>query len=88
MSQAKRRGTYEQRVAQAQERERLRLQTIDEARRLRYLEEVRAWDTMVWWQIEMTERREYIRRKRMTEMQVTLAGIFGMIGGMSHGFRR
>lgn len=80
MSQAKRRGTYEERVQQAilrkaHEEAIIQNQKFDRAR-----QELQAWKTMVWWQIEMTKERydRFVRRKHKSTMTaLTLASAFG-----------
>lgn len=85
MGQASRRGTFEQRKALAIQREQERLDAIEEKRRLRYQQECQAYDTMVWWQLEMSERRHYQIRKRRTDTQMALASLFGMAYGAGWG---
>lgn len=76
MSQSKRRGTFEERKAQAIQREADRLQAIQDAKDLRHAQELQAWRTMVWWQIEMTEER-YNRFVKRRHRVATLASAFG-----------
>ncbi len=78
VGQASRRGTFEQRKSAAIQLEQERLAAIEEKRRLRYQQDQQAYDTMVWWQIEMSERRYYQRMKRRTNTQMALASLFGM----------
>lgn len=84
MSQSKRRGTFEERKAQAIQREADRLQAVQDAKDLRHEQELQAWRTMVWWQVEMTEERynRWAKRKHKRDMDMavmagTLASAFG-----------
>lgn len=85
MGQASRRGTFDQRKALALEREQERLAAIEAKRRLRYQQECDAYDTMVWWQIDMSERRHDAIRNRKTRSQPALAQLFGMAYGAGWG---
>jgi len=78
MSQARRRGTFEERKAQAIQREQLRLAVIEATRRERYQQECKAYDIMVWWQHDMSKQRcdRIVNRRTTTQMQ--LAQIFGI----------
>lgn len=78
MGQANRRGAFEQRKAHAtQQRDGVMLE-VEMSRRLRYHQECAAYDTMVWWQIEMSEQRnDHITMKR-TGMQMKMAQLLGM----------
>jgi len=85
MGQASRRGTFEQRKSLAIQREQERLEAIESTRRIRYQQECAAYDTMVWWQIDITEQRhERIVRKR-TQSQMMMAQLFGMAYGAGWG---
>jgi hypothetical protein len=85
LGQASRRGSFEQRKALAIQREQERLDAIEEKRRLRYRQECAAHDTMVWWQIEMSERRYDHIARRKTKDQMMLAQLFGMAYGAGWG---
>ena len=81
MSQARKRGSYEQRVAQAiekketlarLERERVHQHALDvEAKRQAAYElELHCWKLMIWWQVEMSAERyeQYLHRKHKRDM--------------------
>lgn len=61
MGQAKRKGTLEQRILQAKQKEQLRLSEIKALKALRERQEIQAYETMVWWQLELSEEW-YLRR--------------------------
>jgi hypothetical protein len=82
MGQASKRGTFEQRKALAIQREQKRLALIEENRQLRYQQECKAYDTMTWWQIEMSERRYDNITRRRSRSLMQLATVFGMLNTM------
>ncbi len=81
MGQASRRGNFEHRRDIAIQREQERLNAIEEKRRLRFRQECAAYDTMVWWQIEMSEQRHNRIIQKRTNTQMMLAQLFGMAYG-------
>lgn len=93
MSQARRRGTFEERKAQAIEREALRQQAERDARHQRALEaaakreqreqeEVKAIQTMVWWQFEMSHERYELFQKRKHKRDMANAQMAGMFASL------
>lgn len=78
MGQASRRGSFEDRQAQAIERKRQLNLAIQMERQKRIEQEALAWNTMVWWQIEMTEARYRRIKKRELDMNMTMATLLGM----------
>lgn len=83
MGAAKRRGTPEQRMAQAQQALQKIKDDIEAARRLRVDQELQAYRTMVWWQIDMSERRYARIQRAKHQSQMGLASLMGMLyGGM------
>jgi hypothetical protein len=80
MGQASRRGDLATRVQQALDRKQAIRNLADENRMLRLKQEIDAWETMTWWQVDMTERRyERIQKKKLDSnmAMATLLGIFG-----------
>ncbi|BET58110.1 MULTISPECIES: hypothetical protein [Geobacter] len=81
MGEASKRGTFEQRKEQAIQRKQAEQDTIRAKLELRKQQEEQAWKIMVWWQIELSERRYYQIRKRRTDTQMALASLLGMAYG-------
>jgi hypothetical protein len=85
LGQASRRGTFEQRKALAIQLEQARVAAIEEKRQLRYQQECQAYNTMVWWQIDMTEQRQHRITRKRTKDQMMLAQLFGIACGAGWG---
>lgn len=85
MGQASKRGTFEQRREQAILRKQAEQDAIRAKWELRKQQEEQAWKTMVWWQIEMSERRYYAIRKRKTDTRMMLSQLLGMVYGGGRG---
>lgn len=55
--QARRRGTFEERKSQSIQQRQARLDAFEVQKQLRWEQEVAAYRTMVWWQLEMSVDR-------------------------------
>jgi hypothetical protein len=82
MGQAKRRGSFEERKAQAIQKEQDRLGAIEAKRQLKYEQEIQAYKTMVWWQIDLSEIRYERIMKAKHKSQMGWASLMGMCYGM------
>lgn len=80
MGQASRHGTYEERVAQAQQRERLKRAAEIRVQLERAQQERLAWETMVWWQREMTMQRIKGFLARQNRIQGSLSQLLTYFG--------
>lgn len=82
MGQAKRRGTREQRVEQVLQWQR-EVEAAREARlEARRMQERQVYETMVWWQIELSEERHRRYIRAMQKRQEVWAALMGTIYGM------
>lgn len=82
MGEAKRRGTYIQRQAQAIQRQWEEELAAQERRKLRFLQEQQAYSIMTGWQIKMSEERHITRIRRLLKIKTTLAAFAGFYGGI------
>lgn len=81
MGEAARRGNRDARVAQAIQRRQAEEDAQAEAKKLRQRQEMQAYATMVWWQLDMSEERHRRIIRRRLQVQETFATIMGMAYG-------
>ena len=81
MGQAKRRGSIEQRIAQAVQRVEDIKAAAEAQRRLRQAEEDRAWDMMSEEEYDLTVERVNARRRRKHNSNMAMASLLGMCYG-------
>jgi hypothetical protein len=82
VGQASKRGTFEQRKANALQREQDWLAEIELDRQLVYQRHVDAYKQMVWWQRDMSEERHAVIMRAKMRSHLAWAGLMGMIHGM------
>jgi hypothetical protein len=83
MGQANRRGTFEQRKTASMVKQEEEINAITALKHSHWVIQSKAYDTMTWWQLDMSEEREAKIKKAKLKAQMDYAAVAGMMYGNS-----